>query len=167
MVDHGKGDCKLQTLRKTIIDYPDPPPDKKKFLVWFRIFQQKFFWEQRGKYYQSKDVPLGGLDCNRKPDLFLAHPTKSGKKYEWPDIRAIGELKKTENPSDYRKELVCFSEQAREIFISQPTRLFLHGVIIRGPTVKLLVYDRSGPYSCERFNLHDEPENFFKHTEKG
>lgn len=84
-------------------DYPDPPPDQKNFLAWLRIFQQKFFWGHRGRYYQSKDVPLGGSDCNRKPDLFLAHPTKSGKKYEWPDVRVIGELKKTENSGEYRK----------------------------------------------------------------
>lgn len=54
------------------------------------------------------DAPLGGSDCNHKPDLFLARPSLSRKKYEWPDIRVFGELKKIENPGDDRNELICF-----------------------------------------------------------
>ncbi|MCJ1345689.1 hypothetical protein MMC31_003898 [Peltigera leucophlebia] len=142
--------------------YPYPPPDESDFLKWLGDFQRKYFQGHRGKYCQSKDVALGGSDCQRKPDLFLALPTNSSKKYEWPDVRVIGELKITENTRNYKEELVRFSELAREVFISQPTRLFLHGIIIRGPTVELLVFDRSGPYSCGKFNLYNEPEKFIK-----
>lgn len=158
-------DAKDDGLRKTNdlwSGYPDLPPNEDGFLKWFKGFQKKYFQRHRGNYYQSKDGALGGSDCKRKPDLFLALSKNSPEKYGWPDVRVIGELKKTENPSNYRKELVFFSELAREIFISQPTRLFLHGFIIRGPTVELLVYDRSGPYSCGKFNLYNEHENFIK-----
>lgn len=142
--------------------YPELPPDEDGGLKWFKDLQKKFFQKHRGRYYQSKDSALGGSDCRRKPDIFLALPNNSSEKYGWPDVRVIGELKKSENPSNYRKELVSFSELAREIFISQPTRLFLHGFIIRGPTVELLVYDRSGPYTCGKLNLYKEHEKFIK-----
>src|SRR5437667_8372563 len=40
--------------------------------------------------------------------------------------------------------------------------LFLHGFVIRGSMVELWVFDRSGPYSCEKFDLHKDPDRFIK-----
>ncbi|MCJ1347236.1 hypothetical protein MMC31_005458 [Peltigera leucophlebia] len=60
--------------------YPYPPPNGKDFLEWLWDFQRNYFQGHRGKYYQSKDVALGGSDCKRKPDLFLAPPTNSSEK---------------------------------------------------------------------------------------
>ena len=144
-------------------EYPRSPTQDA-VLEWLGKFQQKFFRGERGKYYTSKDHPLGGVDCIRKPDLFLALP-RSGKdntEYGWPDVRVIGELKQSEQSERFMVTLVKFSGHAREVFASQPTRRFLHGFWIRGSRVQLWVFDRSGLYGSEAFDVHKDPHRFIK-----
>jgi Fungal protein kinase len=52
---------------------------------------------------------------------------------------SIGELKQSENLNDYKKELLWLCGHAREVFASQPTRIFLHGFVIHGSVVELWV----------------------------
>ncbi|KAI9765252.1 MAG: hypothetical protein M1839_005599 [Geoglossum umbratile] len=114
-------------------------------------------------YYTSYKQSLNGSDYDRQLDLFLAPsdtPQYNGK-YNWEDVRVIGELKESIS-KNYPDELAKFSGHAREVFTSQPTRRFLHGFVIRGSIVELWVFDRSGPYSCEKFNLHKNPDRFIK-----
>ncbi|OBT59276.1 hypothetical protein VE04_00365 [Pseudogymnoascus sp. 24MN13] len=49
---------------------------------------------------------------------------------------------------------------AREVFGSQPDRRFVPGFTICGSVMRLWVFDRSGPYSSEKFDIHKEPERF-------
>jgi Fungal protein kinase len=74
----------------------------------------------------------------------------------------MGELKQSEIRGKYTEELLVFYGHAREVFASQPTRRFLHGFFIRGSFMELWVFDRSGLYSCEKFNLHQDPHRFIK-----
>ena len=143
-------------------DYPNPP-SQGAFLKWFGEFQRTFFQGQRGKFYTSHGSPLGGSECNRQPDVFLAHSrnAKGKGKYGWPDVQVIGELKETISRK-YRDEHVKLCGHAREVFASQPTRLFIQGFIIRGSMVELWVFDRSGPYGSEKFDLHKDPGRFIK-----
>jgi hypothetical protein len=48
---------------------------------------------------------------------------------------------------------------AREVFRSQPERRFVPRFTI-GSLVGLWVFDRSGPYSSEKFDIQREPERF-------
>src|SRR5436309_5172942 len=41
-------------------------------------------------------------------------------------------------------------------------RLFLHGFVIRESMVELWIFDRSRPYSCGKFDLHEGPDRFIK-----
>ncbi|KAI9863684.1 MAG: hypothetical protein M1813_003707 [Trichoglossum hirsutum] len=143
--------------------YPHPP-SQDAFFRWFWRLESTYFSRERGAYYSSPNLPLGGSTCSRKPDLFLAlsGTTECGGRYNWRDVRVIGELKQSVIKNAYLDEFKKFCGHAREVFASQPTRLFLHGFIIRGSTVELWVYDRSGPYSCERFDLHASPDRFIK-----
>jgi len=77
------------------------------------------------------------------------------------DVWVIGKLKESVS-KNYLDEFAKFCGHAREVFTSQPTRLFLHGFVIRGSIVELWVFDRSGPYSCEKFDLHKDPDRFIK-----
>ena len=144
-------------------DYPNPPTQNA-FLDWFWKFQSTFFPEGRGMYYTSHGLPLSGSDCRRKPDLFLAlsNTTKCNGKYNWVDVRVIGELKQSGILGLYQEELVKFSGHAREVFTSQPARRFLHGFFIHGSMMELWVFDRSGPYSCEKFDVHKSPDRFIR-----
>ncbi|KAF1997507.1 hypothetical protein P154DRAFT_524707 [Amniculicola lignicola CBS 123094] len=144
-------------------EYP-AVPSQSTFLEWFRQFQTNFLCGGRGMFYESPDLPLAGSDCKRKPDLFLAplSASKHNDKYDWADIRVIGELKQSEIRGKYTEELLNFSGHAREVFAAQPTRRFLHGFIIRGSSMELWVFDRSGPYGSEKFNIHEDPRRFIK-----
>jgi hypothetical protein len=121
-------------------------------LEWFWGFQSAFFLGGRGTYYSSK--------C--KPDLFLAlsSTTKRDRRYSWQEVRVIGELKQSGMLGKYLREFKDFCGHAREVFTSQPTRLFLCGFVICGSMVELWVFDRSGPYSSEKFDLHKDPDRF-------
>ena len=127
-------------------------------------FQDRFFQGRRGTYYTSHSGSLSGSDCKRQPDLFLAPSgtTKRDGKYNWTDVWVIGELKQSEIQNEYKKELLNFCGHAREVFKSQPTRRFLHGFFIRGSMVELWVLDRSGLYSCEKFDIHINPQRFIR-----
>lgn len=50
----------------------------------------------------------------------------------------------------------------RDVFATQPTRRFIHGFMLLGSTVKLWVFDRSGPYRSGIFNIHRKPEQFIR-----
>jgi hypothetical protein len=142
-------------------DYPQVP-SQSAFLDWFSRFQQRFLRGGRSTFYASPDVPLAGSDCKRKPDLFLApsETAKHEKTYHWRDVRVLGELKQSEIRGKYTEELLSFCGHAREVFASQPTRLFLHGFFIRGSSMELWMFDRSGLYSCEKFCIHQDPRRF-------
>ncbi|KAG9233281.1 hypothetical protein BJ875DRAFT_535473 [Amylocarpus encephaloides] len=44
----------------------------------------------------------------------------------------------------------------------QPERRFVPGFTISGSMMRLWIFDRSGPYNCEKFDIHKEPERFVK-----
>ncbi|KAH8659529.1 hypothetical protein BGZ61DRAFT_307043, partial [Ilyonectria robusta] len=85
--------------------------------------------------------------------LFLV-PSGSGREatdYTWADVQVIGQLQEHDG-SDYPQGLLRLCEHAREVFTSQPTRLFLHGFLIFGSTLELWVFDSAGLYSCKPFD---------------
>ncbi|KAG9236064.1 hypothetical protein BJ875DRAFT_541575 [Amylocarpus encephaloides] len=51
---------------------------------------------------------------------------------------------------------------AREVFGSQPERRFISGFTICGSIIRLWIFDRSGTYSSEKFDIHKEPERFIR-----
>ena len=142
--------------------YPHPPTQTA-FLEWFWEFARTFPSKTRNQYYTSFNKPLYGSGCNRQPDIFLApkNAYMFRSRYYWRDVRVIGELKESVSGKN-RLEIAQFCGYAREVFTSQPTRLFLHGFILRGSTMELWVCDRSGPYTCERFDAHKDPARFIK-----
>lgn len=137
---------------------------QKAFLGWFLEFQEKFLRRGPGILHQSPNQSLASSDCQRKPDLFLAlsYLSRGREKLNWADIGVIGEFKKSVIRGKSTEELINFSGLARELFAAQPTRRFLHGFFIRGSMMELWVFDRSGPYASEPFNIHTDPCRFVK-----
>ena len=144
-------------------EYPNPP-SQEAFLEWFWTFQARYLQNTCGIYHTSHSTPLAGSDWRRQLDLFLtsSHATKRDGKYNWMDVEVIGELKQSEIQKKFKAELVAFCGHAREVFKYHPTRRFLHGFFIRASTVELWVFDRSGPYSCEKFDIHKDPKRFIR-----
>ncbi|KAH0538362.1 hypothetical protein FGG08_005057 [Glutinoglossum americanum] len=133
------------------------------FLEWFWRFQLTFLSGGHSAYYTSYRQSLSGSDCGRQPDLFAvpSGTIKCNGRYNWVDVRVIRELKES-ILKNYPDEFAKFCEHAREVFTIQPTRLFLHDFVIRGSMVELWIFDRSGPYSGEKFDLHKDPDKFIR-----
>jgi hypothetical protein len=107
---------------------------------------------------------LKGSEADRKLDIFLtlADAALPEGEYDWSKVLVIGEHK--QNPDEDRsiKTLVQLAWYVREVFGSQPDRRFVPGFTICGSLMRLWVFDRSGPYSSEKFDIHKEPERFIK-----
>lgn len=55
-----------------------------------------------------------------------------------------------------RDGLLRLCRSAHQVFASQPTRLFLHGFYIRGSLIELWVFDRSGLYCSDLFDIRKD-----------
>lgn len=87
-------------------------------------------------------------------DLFLV-TARQNTKYAWAHVQAVGHFQEHAG-ADHLGALARLYRHARHVFAAQPTRLFLHGLLVRGSLVELWVFDRAGLYSCEPFDArHD------------
>jgi thiamine kinase-like enzyme len=55
-------------------------------------------------------------------------------------------------------DILRFCERAQQVFKVQSARCFVHGFLVRGTTLELWVFDRSGAYSSERLDLAQRPD---------
>jgi hypothetical protein len=109
-------------------------------------------------FHNCPDWLRSGFDRQNKPDLFLVLlGSTCGEEYSWADVQVIGEFRQG-IASEYLQGLLHLCRYGREVFTSQPTRLFLHGFYIFGSIMELWIFDRSGLYSCETFDIHEKPD---------
>jgi hypothetical protein len=72
--------------------------------------------------------------------------------YGWADVQVVGQFQV--NPGHgYVPGFLHLYRCAREVFRKQPTRLFLHGFYVFGSEMELWMFDRSGLYGSEPFNV--------------
>lgn len=143
------------------IDFPDPPAQNAVW-EWIRSFQDEFLSDARGVYYTTKGPSdLTGAEARRQLDLFIKpRSDTAGTKHEWRDVHVIGELK--QSAEGFKPLMLQLGRYMRDVFTTQPTRRFIHGFFLRGTTMELWVFDRSGPYSSGEFDIHREPEQFIQ-----
>ncbi|KAA6414276.1 MAG: hypothetical protein FRX48_02639 [Lasallia pustulata] len=143
-------------------DFPDTPLQNA-VLEWLFRFQDEFLSDARGVYYtteSSKD--LTGAEARRQIDIFIKRKSSvSGTAHNWKDVQVIGELKASTKKGP-KSILLQLGRYMRDVFIAQPTRRFIHGFFLQGTTMELWVFDRSGPYSSGKFDIHKEPEQFIR-----
>ncbi|KAG0133809.1 hypothetical protein HOY82DRAFT_639657 [Tuber indicum] len=123
---------------------------KGPFIEWFMKFQDIVLSGLGRRYYTSVNKVLRGSEAYRKLDIFLT-PTDTALpegELDWSNVL---------NPDENRsaKTLVRLVGYAREVFGSHPERQFVS-------LMRLWVFDRSGPYNSEKFNIHKESERFVK-----
>ncbi|KAH6725072.1 hypothetical protein BKA61DRAFT_42781 [Leptodontidium sp. MPI-SDFR-AT-0119] len=127
-------------------------------------FQSTVLSRLSRRYYTSANQVLRGSEADRKLDMFLTSVdvTLSNSEHDWSSVLVIGEHK--QNPAEDRatKTLIQLAGYAREVFGSQPDRRFVPGFTICGSLMRLWVFDRSGPYNSEVFDIHMEPERFIR-----
>jgi hypothetical protein len=134
------------------------------FFEWFMKFEDTVLSGLGHRYYTSANKVLRGSEADRKLDIFLtpADAALPEGEHDWSNVLVIGEHKQNPDEDHSTKTLVQLAGYAREVFGSQPDRRFVPGFTICGSVMRLGVFDRSGPYSSEKFDIHKEPERFVK-----
>jgi hypothetical protein len=136
---------------------PSTAPSPDKFLSWFSEYLSRELDSARGSWQVSRGN-LNPAPENESPNngarLLLAIPASptSSVQTRWDDVQVIGQI--------YPRGGVCYQDgllrlcrSAHEVFSSQPTRFFLHGFYIRGSSIELWVFDRSGLHCSDVFDI--------------
>ncbi|KAL3419845.1 hypothetical protein PVAG01_08343 [Phlyctema vagabunda] len=59
---------------------------------------------------------------------------------------------------DDNDDILRFCGRAQQVFKAQSARCFVHGFLVRGTTLELWVFDRSGAYSSKKLDLAQRPD---------
>ncbi|KAG0131312.1 hypothetical protein HOY82DRAFT_578732 [Tuber indicum] len=144
-------------------DWPEPSLQGP-FIESFIQFQDIVLSGLGRRYYTLANKVLRGSEADRKLDIFLT-PTDTALpegEHDWSNVLVIGKHK--ENPVEDRsaKTLVQLAGDAREVFGSQLERRFVPSFTICRSLMQVWVFNRSGPYNSEKFDIHKELERFVK-----
>ncbi|KAK1831668.1 hypothetical protein QBC39DRAFT_406418 [Podospora conica] len=103
-----------------------------------------FHSEPLSKPLGKADTPLSGaaVYLATTPDVTASN------------IRVFGEVHHPDTLAEAEDtHILRFYHRALHVFKAQPTRYFLHGFLVLGSTLELWVFDRSGAYSSEKFDI--------------
>jgi hypothetical protein len=73
----------------------------------------------------------------------------------WNDVQVIGQFNRRGSVS-YQDGLLRLCRSSYEVSTSQPMRLFLHGYYVRGSLIEHWVFDRSGLYCSDVFDIQKD-----------
>lgn len=133
-----------------------PSPDH--FLQWFSSQLSRELDGARGSWHiPGGDVAHENGTVDDGTSLLLAIPTSpaSDSDTRWHDVQVVGQFFRSGNIG-YQNGLLRLCRSAHQVFASQPVRLFLHGFYVRGSLIELWVFDRSGLYCSEVFDIRKD-----------
>lgn len=143
---------------------PDAPPSPDNFLQWFSVyFSQELDRDARGAWKTTSDNVASEHETadNAAVDgvrLLLTLPARSDSsniERGWDNVQVVGQFYEA-GSVPYQLGLLRLCRSAQQVFLSQPTRLFLHGFYIRGSLIELWVFDRSGLYCSDVFDVQKD-----------
>lgn len=137
---------------------PSAAPSPDSFLQWFSDYMSRELDGARGSWQVSNgDVAQEHKSNNDGARLLLTMPTPpaSNVQTRWDHVQVIGQFYHRGCVS-YQDGLLRLCRSAYQVFASQPTRLFLHGFYIRGSLIEFWVFDRSGLYCSDLFDIHKD-----------
>jgi hypothetical protein len=137
---------------------PSNAPSSDNFLQWFSHYTSRELDGARGSWHISSS----GVAPEHESDddgscLFLTTSSSpaSNAQTRWDHVQVIGQF--------CHRACVCYQDgllrlcrSAHQVFASQPTRLFLHGFYIRGSLIEHWVFDRSGLYCSDLFDIQKD-----------
>lgn len=137
---------------------PSAAPSPDNFLQWFSDYMSREVDGARGSWQISD----GDIEPERESDdagarLLLTIPASpaSNVQTRWDHVRVIAQFYHDSRVS-YQEGLIRLCRSAHQVFATQSMRLFLHGLYIRGSLVELWVFDRSGLYCSDQFDIHKD-----------
>ncbi|KAI1779308.1 FunK1 protein kinase [Hypoxylon cercidicola] len=136
---------------------PSTAPSSDNFLPWFSDYVSREADGARGSWHLSCDNVAPeheGTDDGARLLLTMPASQASNVQTRWDHVQVIGQF--YQNRVCYQDGLLRLCRSAHEVFASQPTRLFLHGFYIRGSLIELWVFDRSGLYCSDMFDIQKD-----------
>lgn len=130
---------------------PSAVPSPECFLQWFSDYMSRELDGARGSWHISHQNDEDGAR------LLLTMPTSPASNVQtiWDHVQVIGQFCHRGCVS-YQDGLLRLCRSAYQVFARQPTRLFLHGFYIRGSLIELWVFDRSGLYCSDLFDIQKD-----------
>ncbi|CAM6004313.1 unnamed protein product [Sphagnum balticum] len=140
------------------------PSIQGSFFAWFMTFQDTILGDRGRRYHTSANKVLRGSEADRKLDIFLtpANAALPDGEHDWSNVLVVGEHKQNSDQDTSSKTLVQLAGYTRELFGSQPDRRFVPGFTICGSLIRLWIFDRSGAYNSQKFDIHHDPERFVR-----
>ena len=136
---------------------------------WLCAFQENHFDKARGVYHatEGKSNFVGPYPSDRVPDrqfdIMIKHrEAVAGEKHDMADVLVVGELTVSDIKSAWREKWIQLTTYVRDIFIAQATRLFVHGFLLFNTTMELWIFDRTGAYSSNTFDIREQPERYLQ-----
>ncbi|KAK2609205.1 hypothetical protein QQS21_002287 [Conoideocrella luteorostrata] len=123
---------------------------------WLAEFQNLFFTvDQSGYRFHSQ--PFSSTGSTPWTSLYLE---TSHLQSVAGSTRVFGEFHHdgTSALDDDGDEILRFCGRALQLFKVQSARCFVHGFLVRGTTLELWVFDRSGAYSSKKLDLAQKPD---------
>lgn len=123
---------------------------------WLAEFQTLFFAVDQANF-RFHSQPLSNTGSTARTGIYLE---TSDLQSVAGSTRVFGEFHHDSAPvmADDDDDILRFCERAQQVFNVQSARCFVHGFLVRGTTLELWVFDRSGAYSSERVDLAQRPD---------
>ncbi|XXG98085.1 rRNA-binding ribosome biosynthesis protein [Hypoxylon texense] len=137
---------------------PSAAPSPDNFLQWFSKQLSSELGGARGSWHISGgNVTPEYETADDGTCLLLTIPASqtSNADTRWRDVQVIGQFYRNSNIC-YQDGLLRLCRSAHQVFASQPVRLFLHGFYVRGSLIEFWVFDRSGLYCSEVFDIRKD-----------
>ena len=137
-------------------------PNEDEVCTWWLTLEGNLLAKERATYFRSTADNKVGTEARRQLDLLVKMKgiETTDARHDWKDVLVVGELKKSEERS--KGLLLQIGSAVRNVFANQPTRRFVHSFTLTGTEMETWVFDRSGPYSADVFDIHKEPKRFFQ-----
>ncbi|KFX89502.1 hypothetical protein V490_06977 [Pseudogymnoascus sp. VKM F-3557] len=131
-------------------------PSPHDFLKWFSNHVSRELAGGRGSWQIPEEESADDGAC-----LLLTIPASAATDAQtrWDHVQIIGQFNHRGSVS-YQDGLLHLCRSAYQVFACQPTRLFLHGFYIRGSLIELWVFDRSGLYCSDVFDIESDVTQF-------
>jgi Fungal protein kinase len=143
-------------------DFPSGQPEEADIWTWLDAFQKRYLDNAPAVYYRTKSKKdVTGAQGERQLDILLKHRiVSSAEPHNVKDYLLIGELTKSDKSARWKNKFAQLATYIRDIYAAQPTRRFIHAFLFFGIKMQLWVFDRSGAYSSETFDIQKEPNRF-------
>ncbi|ATY66737.1 serine threonine-kinase Sgk2 [Cordyceps militaris] len=135
-------------------------PEQDSVWEWLRGLEDDFFPNAQYKLHNTTHA-YQLQERNGQLDIFFQMPAAEGNNtIYYKNVLVVGELKMSLDSRRFEADFLQLARYVRGVFADQPTRRFVHAFTLCADEMELWVFDRSGPYSSGRFNIHKKPDYF-------